>query len=51
MALLGWEEKREGATEQVAMSVFVNRGHPEQSKCSVTPETALPPRQAQGNVQ
>lgn len=36
LALLEWEEKRERATEQVAMSVFVNRGHPEQSKCSVT---------------
>lgn len=41
MAPLGWEEKREGAAEQVAMSVFVNRGHPEQSECSVTLETVL----------
>lgn len=35
LALLGWEEKGEGAVELVAMSIFVNRGRPEQSKRSV----------------
>ena len=47
LALLGWEEKREGAVELVAMSVFVNRGRPEQSKRSVPQYTALLPTQAQ----
>lgn len=49
MAPLGWAEKREGAAEQVAMSVFVNRGHPEQSECSVPLETVL--RRVQGTGQ